>query len=304
MRAPGCRSSGAAGTTPTATAGWSRPGRAGQLPRRRQHPVPGAAARRLGGDERRGRRAERRRERRRGRRHPRQRAGARGERGRHEVGPDPRAGGRRRGQLPHLDPVLRRRHPDDRRGIDGTGRGAAVTGPRGGRRWHRHRAGARGGRRHGDDPPKPRAPGPGGRHGPPGLGPQARLGAGRARRAGARRGCRRPHRGGPGRPRHQHHARQRRVGPARPPGERDAGAPVRRRRQPRAAHPAGLDPRLRRAHPPRDRPRAAHRHPRHRPGGVRGAADAGARRGPAAARPARLGPAAATGSRSTCRCSP
>ena len=33
--------------------------------------------------------------------------------------------------------------------------------------------------------------------------------------------------------------------------ERDAGAPVRRRRQPRAAHPAGLHPRVRRAVPPR-----------------------------------------------------
>ena len=55
------------------------------------------------------------------------------------------------------------------------------------------------------------------------------------------------------------HARQRRVGAARPPGERDAGAPVRRRREPRAAHPARVDPRLRRADPPRDRAGAARR---------------------------------------------
>ena len=143
---------------------------------------------------------------------------------------------------------------------------AQLLGARG--RWHRDRAGARGGRRHGADPPQPRAAGPGGRHGPPGLEPEARLGPGRPRRAGARGGRRRAHRGRPGRPRDQHHARQRRVGPARPPGERDAGAPVRRRRQPRAAHAAGLDPRLRRADPPRDRAGAADRHPRHRPGGV------------------------------------
>ena len=47
-------------------------------------------------------------------------------------------------------------------------------------------------------------------------------------------------------------------------GQRDAGAPVRRRRQPRAAHPAGRDPRLRRADPAqpaaRCRPTIAHAH--------------------------------------------
>ena len=55
------------------------------------------------------------------------------------------------------------------------------------------------------------------------------------------------------------------------PGQRDAGAPVRRRRQPRAAHPARRDPRLRRADPPRprSRPRSRTRSPgsRRRPSG-------------------------------------
>ena len=40
-------------------------------------------------------------------------------------------------------------------------------------------------------------------------------------------------------------------------GQRDAGPPVRRRRQPRAAHPAGRDPRVRRAEPARPRAGAA-----------------------------------------------
>ena len=44
-------------------------------------------------------------------------------------------------------------------------------------------------------------------------------------------------------------------------GERGAGAPVRRRRQPRAAHPAGLDPRVRRADPPRAASRCRRRSP-------------------------------------------
>ena len=53
--------------------------------------------------------------------------------------------------------------------------------------------------------------------------------------------------------------RQRARGAAR---QRDAGTPVRRRRQPRAAHPAGRDPRLRRAEPaqPRSRSRRRSRH--------------------------------------------
>ena len=68
--------------------------------------------------------------------------------------------------------------------------------------------------------------------------------------------------------------------------ERGAAAPVRRRRQPRAAHPAGRHPRLRRAGPaapgrlPRDRD------PRARPGAVGVHPDERARRRPAAARPA------------------
>ena len=153
------------------------------------------------------------------------------------------------------------------------------------------------------DPPQPRPARPGRGHGTQGLGPQARLGPGGPCRAGAGAGRRRPHRGRPGRARAQHDARQRRVGPARPSGERDAGAPVRRGRQPRAAHPTGLDPRLRGADPARDRAGAADRHPRHRPGGVRGAAHAGARRGPAPARPPRLPAGRSSASRSTCRCS-
>ena len=59
-------------------------------------------------------------------------------------------------------------------------------------------------------------------------------------------------------------ARPRRAGPGPPGGQRGPAAPVRRRRQPRAAHPAGRHPRLRRARaaqsgrgPRRHRPRPA-----------------------------------------------
>ena len=75
-----------------------------------------------------------------------------------------------------------------------------------------------------------------------------------------------------------------------PAGERDAGAPVRRRRQPRAAYAARLDPRLRRADPPRPRGAAGARHPaRAGPDRVRGGPDDRPGGGPAAARPAGRG---------------
>ena len=109
------------------------------------------------------------------------------------------------------------------------------------------------------------------------------------------------HRGRPGRRRAQPDARPRRRRAGRAAGQRDPGAPVRRRRQPRAAHAAGRDPRLRRAEPARARRRAAGRGARAAPGRVRGRPDDHARRGPAAAGPARRRPAAARASRSTCR---
>ena len=77
----------------------------------------------------------------------------------------------------------------------------------------------------------------------------------------ARRRHRPAHRGGPGRAGPQQHARQRRGGPAGPPGEREAGAPVRRRRLPRAADAAGLHPRVCRAVPSRARAGARRRSP-------------------------------------------
>jgi hypothetical protein len=62
------------------------------------------------------------------------------------------------------------------------------------------------------------------------------------------------HRDRPGGHRLQPHAGSRRERAAAPRGERSPAAPVRRRRQPRAAHPAGRHPRLRRARPAAPRP--------------------------------------------------
>ena len=81
-------------------------------------------------------------------------------------------------------------------------------------------------------------------------------------RARARRRHRPAHRGRPGRRRAEPDARPRRRRAGRPAGQRDPGAAVRRRRQPRAAHPAGRDPRLRRADPAQPRRGAARRGPR------------------------------------------
>ena len=83
-----------------------------------------------------------------------------------------------------------------------------------------------------------------------------------------------------------------------------SGCAVRRRRQPRAAHPAGLDPRLRRALPAGRRPRPADVGQRDAPDRGRGRPDGRPRRGPAAARPARPAAAAAIADRSTSPCSP
>ena len=92
---------------------------------------------------------------------------------------------------------------------------------------------------------------PGRRHRPAGLPAAAGSRRGGTGRTGAA-GRRRPRvRGGPGRAGVQPHAEQRRGGAGRPAGERDQGAPVRRRRLARAAQPAGRDPRLCRADPPR-----------------------------------------------------
>ena len=87
-------------------------------------------------------------------------------------------------------------------------------------------------------------------------------------------------------------ARARRAGPRRPARVRVAGAPVRRRRLARAAHAAGLDPRVRRAGPPLPRGAARRRPAGHVARRVRVAADDRAARGHAAARPPRRRPAA------------
>ncbi len=73
----------------------------------------------------------------------------------------------------------------------------------------------------------------------------------RRRPLAAGRADRRRHRGRPARPRAQRHARPDRGGVRRAHGHRGAAAPLPRRRLPRAAHAADVDPRLRRAVPPR-----------------------------------------------------
>ena len=74
--------------------------------------------------------------------------------------------------------------------------------------------------------------------------------------------------------------------------QRDAGAPVRRRRQPRTAHPARRDPRLHRTGATQHGGRARRRRARDEPGGVRDRADDRARRGHVAAGAPRLRAAA------------
>ena len=134
----------------------------------------------------------------------------------------------------------------------------------------------------------------------------AAAGRGRAHGAGDRRRRpvparargRRPDRGRPAVDGAQRDARPDRERLPRPAGLRGAGprlggpdAPLRRRRQPRAAHPADLDPRVRRALPAGRRPLRGGRPPADGADRGRGRPDGPARRGPAAARPA--GPAAA-----------
>ncbi len=133
-----------------------------------------------------------------------------------------------------------------------------------GRRRHHPRARRRVRRRNVPRPPQPRAAVPGGRHRATGVPAQARLGRRRRGGPGARVGHRPAHRGGPGRARAQQHARQRRGGSPVPARERDAGAPVRRGRLPRAADAARLDPGVRRAVPPREGAGAGVGHPCHR----------------------------------------
>ena len=120
----------------------------------------------------------------------------------------------------------------------------------------------------------------------------------------ARSNRRRAHRGRPARPRAQRDARHRsRQAFAERTRLRSAAAPVRRRRVARAAHAAHVDPRLRRAVPPR-RGRAARR-PREGDAPHRGRGDAHgrARRRPAPPRAPRSGPARSNTSRSTSRAS-
>ena len=107
------------------------------------------------------------------------------------------------------------------------------------------------------------------------------------------------HRGRPPVAQPQRDARADRAGVRRPRGLRGADAPVRRRRQPRAAHAAGRGARLRRALPPGRGQRAGRRGERDAPDRGRGGPDGRARRGPAAAGPAGRGAAARVRRRST-----
>ena len=90
---------------------------------------------------------------------------------------------------------------------------------------------------------------------------------------------------GRARPRAQRDARPPRGGVRRAPGERGPAAPLPRRRLARAAHAAGLDPRLRRAVPHRRRARARGRREGDAADRGRGGAHGRAGRGPADARP-------------------
>jgi hypothetical protein len=95
----------------------------------------------------------------------------------------------------------------------------------------------------------------------------------------------------------QHDARAHRVLVRGARGQRGADAPVRRRRLPRAAHPAGDGPRLRRALPPGRRARPRGRRRRHGADRGRVRADERPRRGPPHARPHRRRPRGRAGSR-------
>ena len=173
-------------------------------------------------------------------------------------------------------------------------------------RHHRHlrrgpRSGARLGAGHVDRAAQPRAAPSGGRHGHPGLADAALDRQGRPCRAGRPRRHRHPHGGRAGGRRPQRDARPRRRGAQLTPPERAAGAPVRRRRLARAAHPARLHQGLCRALATRARRGARRRHPRDGAHRVGGQPDELARRGPAAPRPARRRTGRSSRSRSTCR---
>ena len=95
------------------------------------------------------------------------------------------------------------------------------------------------------------------------------------------------HGGRPRRKRVQQDARARAGRTAVPRDERAQGAPVRGRREPRAAHAARLDPRVRGAHAPWAACAPARGHPLRRAHRVRGDPHDGDRRGPPAPRPPR-----------------
>ena len=138
----------------------------------------------------------------------------------------------------------------------------------------RRRAGRRGDGGHPDHPAPIRAAGNGfrGRAAGRRSGARPRRGsASHADRQGRSGGC--AHRDRPARLRAEPHARPHRgraVGAAR---KRDAGAPVRRRRQPRTAHPAGGDSRLYRTGATQTRRAARRRRARDEPGRIRDRAD-------------------------------
>ena len=111
----------------------------------------------------------------------------------------------------------------------------------------------------------------------------------RRRPLAPRRADRPAHRGRPPRHRAQRDARPARAGVRRAPGERGPAAPVPRRRLARAAHAAGVDPRLRRAVPHGRRARARGRREGDAAHRGRGGAHGRARRGPADARAPRRG---------------
>ena len=160
-----------------------------------------------------------------------------------QLHPAPRIDGRnlqdhrcRRSQRDLCDRPAAGRHARHAQGR-GAGRGRGLRrGPAAGR-----------GARHGVGPAVAAPAAPGGGHRVPGRPAAAGVRRGRAARGRARH---RPgHRNWSGRAGVQPHAGARAGGADPPRGERDAAAPVRRRRQPRASHAASGHPRLRRARP-------------------------------------------------------
>ena len=182
--------------------------------------------------------------------------------------PLPRPGGDDRGRPAHL---RCRRHA-------AVGAGDVLRG-------RRRRAGRRHDGGHSDHPPPTRAAVNGFRGCAAGGRPRARPRRGAAADAHRQgRPGRRAHRDRPAGLRAEPDARPHRRRVVRPACQRDAGAAVRRRRQPRTAHPAGGDPRVYRTGATQTDDAARRRRARDEPGGVRDRADDPARRGHAAAR--------------------